>query len=100
MAIAPPYGLTISGSSSFQSARQASDWAANASLSSTTFRSPQPMPARSSAVFAASTGPMPKMSGSMPLDAARHDPRQRLAAGRPAPASSPMSSAPAPSLSG
>ena len=58
-AIAPPLTLTISGSSSVHSARQASDWAANASLSSTAFRSPQPMPARSSALFAASTGPMP-----------------------------------------
>ena len=58
-AIAPPLTLTIAGSSSFHSARQASDWAANASLSSTSVRSPQPMPARFSALPAASTGPMP-----------------------------------------
>ena len=57
-------GLTLSGSSSFHSARQASDCAANASLSSTTSTSSQLMPARLSARLAASTGPMPKMSGS------------------------------------
>jgi hypothetical protein len=58
-AMAPPLTLRISGSSSFHSARQASDCDANASLSSTAVRSPQPIPARSSALFAASTGPMP-----------------------------------------
>ena len=45
-------------------ARQASDWAAKASLSSTTSTSPQPIPALASARLAACTGAMPKMSGS------------------------------------
>ncbi len=67
MAIAPPCWLTIAGSSSGHSRRQASDCAAKASLSSTAAMSPQPMPARRSAVRAASTGPIPYRCGSTPL---------------------------------
>ena len=101
-AIAPPLGLTFSGSSSVHSRVSASDCEANASLSSTTSTSSQPIPARSSARFAG-------------LDRARcrtrrgrRRPRrattiagQRLAPDRLARrASSPSSIAPAPSLSG
>ena len=64
IAIAPPLTFTRSGSSSVHSPTQASDWAAKASLSSTASTSPQVIPARLSARLAASTGPMPKMSGS------------------------------------
>ena len=63
MAIAPPKALTFSGSIG-HAFTHASDCAAKASLSSTRSTSSQVMPARLSALFAASTGPMPKMSGS------------------------------------
>ena len=100
MAIAPPRTLTFSGSSSGQPSRQASDCEANASFSSTTSTSPEPIPARASALFAASTGAIPKTSGSTPST-----PRQtiRASGSRPshsAAASSPISSAAAPSFSG
>src|SRR4051812_44524874 len=56
MAIAPPCGLTSSGSRSGQLARQANDWAANASLSSIVVTSEQVRPAFASARLTASTG--------------------------------------------
>ena len=46
MAMAPPCWLTMAGSRSGHSARQARLWAANASFSSTASRSSQPSPAR------------------------------------------------------
>ena len=66
-------GLTLSGSSSGHSPRQARHCDAKASLSSTTSMSSQRSPARASARSAAATGPMPKTSGSTPCDAARDD---------------------------
>ena len=78
----------------------ASDWAANASLSSTTARSSSFHPARSSAIRIAGAGPIPIRRGSTP--AAAHV--TTLASGstpscsQPAPETS--SSAAAPSLSG
>ena len=75
---------------------QASDCAANASFSSTTATWSQPIPARRSAALAASTGAIPKMSGSTACT-----PRLTIrASGSPASDSSPISTAPAPSLSG
>ena len=62
IAIAPPLALTISGST-FQASTQASDWTANASLSSTAETSAQVIPARASAFSAASTGAKPKSCG-------------------------------------
>ena len=94
MAIAPPNALTFSGSTG-QLFTHASDCAAKASLSSTRSTSSHVMPARFRAMFAASTGPIPKMSGStacVPRPAIR-------ASGVPA-FSLPISTAAAPSLSG
>ena len=66
MAMAPPRVLTMSGSIC-QASTQASDCTANASLSSTAPTSDQPMPARASAWFAASTGAYPNSCGSSAL---------------------------------
>ena len=96
MAIAPPNTLTFSGSRSGHSPTQASDCAANASLSSTRSTSSQVMPARCKALFAASTGPIPKMSGSTACT-----PRPAIrASGSPSKPSPAISTAEAPSLSG
>ena len=69
-------------------------------MSSTTSTSPHPIPAAASALFAASTGAIPKTSGSTPWT-----PRERTRANGSAPiraaaASSPSSIIAAPSLSG
>ena len=79
IAIAPPWALTIAGSMS-QALTQASDCAANASLSSTAPTSSQPMPARFSARLAASTGAKPKNCGSL---AAAPRPAIRASGSRP-----------------
>ena len=100
-AMAPPSTLTISGSRSGHSARQASDWAANASLSSTASRSPQPMPGP---LERRARRPRPgrcRTRGARRRHAAGDDPGQRRRARpRRRRASSPSSSAAAPSLSG
>src|SRR5690606_13036139 len=64
-AIAPPFTFTRSGSSS-SSRTHATACAANASLSSINRRSAGAMPARSTALRVAGTGPMPIRSGSTP----------------------------------
>ncbi len=51
------------------SCTQASAWLANASFSSTTSTSPILIPARSSALRVAATGPMPMISGAQPATA-------------------------------
>ncbi len=99
IAIAPPSTFTRSGSSCGQAARQASDCAANASLSSSTDTSSQPMPAALSARSTACTGPIPNTSGSTP-ETPR--PAIRASGSRPIAAaarSSPISTAAAPSFS-
>ena len=67
-AIAPPSMLTVSGSRP-RSWMHARAWLANASFSSTTSRSRAVMPARSSALREAPTGPMPMISGPQPATA-------------------------------
>src|SRR6266550_1769595 len=67
IAIAPPFGLTrLSPKSTSRPRRQAKTCAANASLISITSMSLSVRPARSSAFFAAGTGPKPMMRGSTP----------------------------------
>ncbi len=60
-----PFGLTFAGSrpSAFDTAHAC---AANASFASITSRSATVMPARSSSLFVACTGPMPMYAGSTP----------------------------------
>ena len=100
IAIAPPRMLTFAGSSSGQPARQASDCDAKASFSSTTSTSSQPIPALASARLAASTGAIPKTSGSTPWTPRETTRASGSAPSRAAAASSPSSSIAAPSLSG
>ncbi len=67
-----PLGLSRSSvGSTFHSRRQASTWAANASLSSIRSISSRVSPARSRAAAVAGTGPMPITSG--PTPATAHD---------------------------
>ena len=93
--------LTIDGSRSGHSARQASDCAANASLSSTSARSSQPMPGalqRDARRLDRADAEVLRFDRS---HAARHDARERRAVRElRRRRSSPISSAAAPSLSG
>ena len=75
-AIAPPFTLTCSMSRP-SSRTQATDWLANASLSSTRSRSSTVSPARSSALRVAGTGPMPMTDGSTPATAVLTIARER-----------------------
>src|SRR6185503_13619133 len=68
MAIAPPFTLTFSGSSS-SSRKTGSACAANASFSSTRSISATVRPARSSALRDAGIGPRPIVAGSTPATA-------------------------------
>ena len=100
MAIAPPRTLTSSGSRSGQPARQASDWEANASFSSTTDDvAPADAGARERPVRGLDRGD-PEDVGVDAVGGARDDAGQRLAAERGPACSSPISVIAAPSLSG
>src|SRR3989442_1266361 len=85
IAIAPPLGLTrLSSNGSSSPRRQARTCVAKASLISMTSMSFSVRPARSSAFFAAGTGPKPMMRGSTPAT-----PVDRMRAIGLAPATSP-----------
>ena len=99
IAIAPPFGLTIDGSSSGHS-REARERLRGERLVELDQRPGRP--ADAGAVerrAAAATGPMPTACGSTP-DAARHDTRQRLPPEPSRRARSPSSNAAAPSFIG
>ncbi len=98
-AIAPPNGLSFSGSIP-HSCMQGTTWAANASLSSTTSMSPIVMPACSRTAATAGIGPRPMISGRM---AATEEATIRARGFRPRSAArcaDMTSTAAAPSLSG
>ena len=98
-AIAPPNGLSFSGSMP-HSSRHGTTWAANASLSSTTSMSEIVIPARSSTAFTAGIGPRPMISGRI---AATEEATMRARGFRPrfaAFSADITSTAAAPSLSG
>src|SRR6266516_2210171 len=98
-AIAPPLGLTCPASSGNPSCRStASDWAAKASLSSITAKSPILSFWRSISLRVAGTGPMPMIRGGTPAEAAPSTRARGLSPWRLTAASDAMIIAAAPSL--